>query len=127
MSSEQLEILCDGLMVYEVDPICEKLVAKGVRFKVVRVTDEEAGIVNSRKDNWASGLTQVCNYFNHGGLTEHLRILVPAEDLEFAKRVIAPEERCMPREPRPNLKLLILAVLAGLFVAIVWLATTCWS
>ena len=127
MSSEQLEILCDGLMVYEVDPICEKLVAKGVRFKVVRVTDEEAGIVNSRKDNWASGLTQVCNYFNHGGLTEHLRILVPAEDLEFAKRVIAPEERCLPREPRPNLKLLILAVLAGLFVAIAWLATTCWS
>lgn len=53
MSSEQLEILCDGLMVYEVDPICEKLVAKGVRFKVVRVTDEEAGIVNSRKDNCA--------------------------------------------------------------------------
>ena len=27
MSSEQLEILCDGLMVYEVDPFCEKLAA----------------------------------------------------------------------------------------------------
>lgn len=92
MSSEQLEILCDGLMVYEVDPICEKLAAKGVRFKVVRVTDEEAGIVNPRKDNWASGLSQVCNYFNQGGLTEHLRVLVVAEDLELAKSVIAPAE-----------------------------------
>ena len=51
MSSEQLEILCDGLMVYEVDPICEKLVAKGVRFKVVRVTDESEA-ADSRGSGW---------------------------------------------------------------------------
>ena len=128
MSSEQLEILCDGLMVYEVDPICEKLAAKGVRFKVVRVTDEEAGIVNPRKDNWASGLSQVCNYFNQGGLTEHLRILVVAEDLEFAKSVIAPaESRPLLRESRPNLKVLILGILAMCFAAVAWLATTYWS
>ena len=128
MSSEQLEILCDGLMVYEVDPICEKLAAKGVRFKVVRVTDEEAGIVNPRKDNWASGLSQVCNYFNQGGLTEHLRILVVAEDLELAKSVIAPaESRPLLHESRPNLKLLILVVLAVLFGAVAWLATTYWA
>ena len=128
MSSEQLEILCDGLMVYEVDPICEKLAAKGVRFKVVRVTDEEAGIVNPRKDNWANGLSQVCNYFNQGGLTEHLRILVVAEDLELAKSVIAPaESRPLLRESRPNLKLLILVVLAMCFGAVAWLATTYWS
>ena len=29
MSPEQLEILCDGLMASEVDPIREKLAAKG--------------------------------------------------------------------------------------------------
>ena len=128
MSSVQLEILCDGLMVYEVDPICEKLAAMGVRFKVVRVTDEEAGIVNSRKDNWASGLSQVCNYFNHGGLTEHLRILVVAEDLELAKSVIAPaKSRPLLHESRPNLKVLILGVLAVFFGAVAWLATTYWS
>ena len=128
MSSEQLEILCDGLMVYEVDPICEKLAAKGVRFKVVRVTDEEAGIVNPRKDNWASGLSQVCNYFNQGGLTEHLRILVDAEDLELAKSVIAPaESRPLLHESRPNLKVLILVVLAVCFGAVAWLATTYWA
>lgn len=128
MSSEQLEILCDGLMVYEVDPICEKLAAKGVRFKVVRVTDEEAGIVNPRKDNWASGLSQVCNYFNQGGLTEHLRILVVAEDLELAKSVIAPaESRPLLHESRPNLKVLILVVLAVCFGAVAWLAMTYWA
>ena len=128
MSSEQLEILCDGLMVYEVDPICEKLAAKGVRFKVVRVTDEEAGIVNPRKDNWASGLSQVCNYFNQGGLTEHLRILVVAEDLELAKSVIAPaESRPLLHESRPNQKVLILGILAMCFAAVAWLATTYWS
>lgn len=114
--NEPLEILCDGLMVHEAHPICEKLAANGVRFKIVRVTDEEAGIVKSRQDNWASCLTRVCNGFNHGGLTEHLRILVPPEHLSLAQSVIAPNadtpSRSLPRESRPKLLLLILAILA---------------
>ena len=56
------------------------------------VSKEGAGIVESHKNNWATGLCIVSNYFNQGGLGVYLRILVNPEDVDRANEALAPKE-----------------------------------
>lgn len=107
----ELVVLQDGLLVHEVDTICEKLQVAGIGFKVEGVTAADAGIVDSHKDNWATGLSHVINYFNHGGTSIYMRILVDVVDVERAKAVLLPE----PRE-RTDWKVVVMWVVLGLAV-----------
>lgn len=109
----ELVVLQDGLLVHEVDTICEKLQVAGIGFKVEGVTAADAGIVDSHKDNWATGLSHVINYFNHGGTSIYMRILVDVADAERAKLVLLPE----PRE-RTDWKEIVMWVVIGLAAAL---------
>ena len=83
-------ILLDGLALFEAKDICRMLETGKVDFKVDQVSDEEASIVYSRRDNWSAGLSKVLNYFNQGGLGVLLRISVRPEDRARAEEVLAP-------------------------------------
>lgn len=77
-------VLLDGLQVFEVEGLCRVLEDAGVGFRVDGVSDGECGVVEVRPNNWAAGLTSVCNGFNRGGTTVHMRISVLKEDFEKA-------------------------------------------
>ena len=64
LNEEDIAILRDGVFVHEAEAICRRLEKAGIPFGVRQVSQEDAGIVDPRKDNWASGLCTVVNYFN---------------------------------------------------------------
>ena len=85
-------VLRDGVYVHEAEAICRKLECADIPFELCHVSKEGAGIVESHKNNWATGLCIVSNYFNQGGLGVYLRILVNPEDVDRANEALAPKE-----------------------------------
>jgi hypothetical protein len=85
-------VLRDGVYVHEAEAICRKLECANIPFELCHVSKEGAGIVESHKNNWATGLCIVSNYFNQGGLGVYLRILVNPEDVDRANEALAPKE-----------------------------------
>ena len=63
-----------------------------IPFELCHVSKEGAGIVESHKNNWATALCIVSNYFNQGGLGVYLRILVHPEDVDRANATLSPKE-----------------------------------
>ena len=92
-NEEDIAILRDGVFVHEAEVICRRLEKAGIQFGVRQVSQEDAGIVDPRKDNWASGLCTVVNYFNRGGLSVYVRICVRSEDVERANEILAERPR----------------------------------
>ena len=82
-------VLRDGVFVHEADAICQELERASVPFVVYQVSKEDAGIVESHRNNWSTALGTVVNYFNQGGLGVYLRILVSPEDLDRANAALA--------------------------------------
>lgn len=115
-----LVVLRDGLMVHEVDAVCDKLQAADIGFKVERVTAKEAGIIESHKNNWATGLVNVVNYFNHGGTAVYMRIAVAEKDVERANAALEPK----PRGPLDKMTVVIW-VIVGLAAALFAYAFIC--
>ena len=116
----QLTVLLDGLLVHEVDAACEKLLSAGIGFKVERVTAADAGVVDSHRNNWATSLGNVMNYFNHGGTGVYMRILVEEADVERAQAALnARKVGSMDR------KTLLLWIILGLAVALFVYAFAC--
>jgi hypothetical protein len=109
-------VLLDGLQVFEVEDYCRALEKGGVRFRVESVASEECGIVESRKNNWASGLTLVMNYFNRGGLSVHMRISVHPDDVEKATAALEASKVRNPIDKKTVAIVVLLAVCAILFV-----------
>ena len=107
-NEEDIAILRDGVFVHEAEAICRRLEKAGIQFGVRQVSQEDAGIVDPRKDNWASGLCTVVNYFNRGGLSVYVRICVRSEDVERANEILA--ER--PRKPMDAITVVVLIVVA---------------
>ena len=85
-------VLRDGVYVHEAEGICRELERANIPFELCHVSKEGAGIVESHKNNWATGLCIVSNYFNQGGLGVYLRILVNPEDVDRANEALAPKE-----------------------------------
>ena len=85
-------MLRDGVYVHEAEAICRELERANIPFELCHVSKEGAGIVESHKNNWATGLCIVSNYFNQGGLGVYLRILVNPEDVDRANEALAPKE-----------------------------------
>ena len=102
-NEEGIAILRDGVFVHEAEAICRRLEKAGIQFGVRQVSQEDAGIVDPRKDNWASGLCTVVNYFNRGGLSVYVRICVRSEDVERANEILAERPRACSaaRQPLP--------------------------
>ena len=90
-------VLRDGVFVHEADAICQELERASVPFVVCQVSKEDAGIVESHRNNWSTALGTVMNYFNQGGLGVYLRILVLPEDLDRANAALAPKPRVIRR------------------------------
>ena len=110
---DELVTLADGLMVFETGAVCEKLTQAGIRFELSQVSATDAGIVSPRKNNWASALTHVCNYFNRGGLGVYMRIRVAANDFERAKAILAPTE-----QKRTDGKRLLIWIVGGVVLVL---------
>ncbi len=104
----------DGAYVHEARLACNRLEQAHIPFEVCQVSKSEAGIVEDRRNNWATGLGMVMNYFNQGGLGVYLRILVRLEDLERAKAAISLE----PRNRRIDNKRLAIWILIGIAIAL---------
>ena len=85
-------VLRDGVYVHEAEAICRELERANIPFELCHVSKEGAGIVESHKNNWATGLCIVSNYFNQGGLGVYLRILVHPEDIDRANEALSPKE-----------------------------------
>ena len=47
-------VLRDGVFVHEADAICQELERASVPFVVSQVSKEDAGIVESHRNNWSS-------------------------------------------------------------------------
>ena len=109
-NEEDIAILRDGVFVHEAEAICRRLEKAGIQFGVRQVSQEDAGIVDPRKDNWASGLCTVVNYFNRGGLSVYVRICVRSEDVERANENEILAER--PRKPMDAITVVVLIVVA---------------
>ena len=109
-NEEGIAILRDGVFVHEAEAICRRLEKAGIQFGVRQVSQEDAGIVDPRKDNWASGLCTVVNYFNRGGLSVYVRICVRSEDVERANENEILAER--PRKPMDAITVVVLIVVA---------------
>ena len=72
---------------------------------------EGAGIVESHKNNWATALCIVSNYFNQGGLGVYLRILVHPEDVERANEALSTKDG--KRAKNDTRKIVIWVVIAA--------------
>ncbi len=108
LNEEDIAILRDGVFVHEAEAICRRLEKAGIPFGVRQVSQEDAGIVDPRKDNWASGLCTVVNYFNRGGLGVYVRICVRPEDVERANGILVEK----PRKPLDAMTVVVLVVIA---------------
>ena len=93
-------VVVDGAYVHEAWLFCNRLEQAHIPFEVCQVSKSDAGVVEDRRNNWATGLGTVVNYFNQGGLGVYLRILVCPEDLERAKAAIdqSPKTRGVDRK-----------------------------
>ena len=98
---------CDGTV----------LERSNIPFEVCHVSKEGAGIVESHKNNWATSLCTVSNYFNQGGLGVYLRILVHLEDVERADAALSPKcVKYAKRDPKTIVMWVVIAIAAFLFV-----------
>ena len=110
-------VLRDGVYVHEAEAICRELERSNIPFEVCHVSKEGAGIVESHKNNWATSLCTVSNYFNQGGLGVYLRILVRPEDVERADAALSPKcVKCAKRGPKTIVMWVVIAIAAFLFV-----------
>lgn len=106
----------DGAYVHEAWLACNRLEQAHIPFEVCQVSKPEAGIVEDRRNNWATGLGMVMNYFNQGGLGVYLRILVCPEDLECAKAAIGQPPKIRKLDRKLLAIWIVIAVVVALFV-----------
>ena len=104
-------VLRDGVYVHEAEAICRELERANIPFELCHVSKEGAGIVESHKNNWATALCIVSNYFNQGGLGVYLRILVHPEDVERANEALSPKDG--KRAKNDTRKIVIWVVIAA--------------
>ena len=108
-------LLLDGVFVHEAQKVCSKLESAGVPFELCHVSKDDAGIVESHKNNWSTALGSVVNYFNQGGLGVYLRIFVKPEDVDRANAALAQESA--PRRKMTKEEVLVwIFVIAGILL-----------
>ena len=96
-------VLRDGVLVHEIEDLCRRLEKANVPFELSQVSRDDAGIVESHRNNWSTALGSVMNYFNQGGVGVFLRILVRPEDFERADAALNIESAPMSESDRKRL------------------------
>ena len=96
-------VLRDGVLVHEIEDLCRRLEKANVPFELSQVSRDDAGIVESHRNNWSMALGSVMNYFNQGGVGVFLRILVRPEDFERADAALNIESAPMSESDRKRL------------------------
>jgi len=96
-------VLRDGVLVHEAEDMCRRLEKANVLFELSQVSSEDAGIVESHRNNWSTALGSVMNYFNQGGVGVFLRILVRPEDFVRANSALDIESVPMSERDRKRL------------------------
>ena len=110
-------VLRDGVYVHEAEAICRELERANIPFELCQVSKEGAGIVESHKNNWATALCIVSNYFNQGGLGVYLRILVHPEDVDRANAALSPKDRKVAKsDPKKIVMWVVIAAAVFLFI-----------